>query len=234
MTINQETIIIKKIIQVVFIFLTIFLSNTLFSYASNLYGFCVQGSASKYNGQKQCSEIDEKFIISKTKIINGSKEFCSRLMNSHWSYLPLDLDHSVPREEVKKYFTFSSEADIYPKAGYFDINNDGTKEYIGWIQLYSGSGQGCTMEIFVELDDQKTHIKNSDLSDVLKIYSPQGLPSCREYNRAFEFEGKIYIENRRNLRLDSLEYSRPSTLSKVYIINGNSRKTVCEFKTTVK
>lgn len=230
-SLNQAMLI--KILSPLLITILFFFSNSSLLHASNLHGFCEVGPCCSYDATEECVANDKKFLIGKTKIISGSKDFCYRLMNSHWSYLPLDLEHSITRKESQEYLDLGDgSTTIYEKAGYFDINNDGEKEYIGWIQLHSGAGQGCDMEIFVELNEEKSHIKNSKLSDILKMYNSQGLPSCREYNRAFEFEGKTYIENRRTFEVENLDFMFPSTLSQVYIINENSRNTVCEFKTT--
>ena len=222
-----------KILSPLLITILFFFSNSPLLHASNIHGFCKQGRGGLYDTKEECSKSDQQFLINKTKITSGPKEFCSRLMNSYWSYLPLDLGHSIARKESQEYLDLGDgSATIYEKAGYFDINNDGKKEYIGWIQLHSGAGQGCDMEIFAELNEEKTHIKNSKLSGILKMYNSHSFPSCREYNRAFEFEGKTYIENRRTFDIENFEYYA-ETLSKVYLVNKNSLKTICEFKTKI-
>lgn len=187
-------------------------------------GFCSGPPCCSYETQA-CSVNDNEALITRSKIVSGSHEFCSKLMSSHWTYLPLDMEHTVPRTEAQKYLPLGDQTTrINPKAGYFDINNDGKAEYLGWIQLYSGAGSGCDVEVFVELNDQRDHIKHSVLSHLLNKHS------CREFNRAFKFEGKTYIENRRRHKISGLDYSLPNLLSEVFVIEGESRRSVCTFK----
>jgi hypothetical protein len=147
------------------------------------------------------------------------------MMKGRWSYIPMLIDHTVAREEVKEYLsTGDGSARISSSAGYFDINNDGKAEYLGWLQLYSGAGRGCDVEIFVELNPERTHLTSSTLSKLLSRHS------CEDYNRAFAFEGKIYIENRKTIELEGLDFGLPSVLTEVFIIEGEARRSVCTFE----
>lgn len=190
-------------------------------------GYCSGPPCCQYE-TSSCSERDNRALIGMSRITKGPVPFCSKLMNSHWSYIPLLIDHTVSQEEAREYLPLGDgTTDIASKAGYFDINNDGKNEYLGWLQLYSGAGQGCDVEIFVELNSERSHIKNSTLS---KLLSEQ---SCSDYNRAFRFEGKTYIENRMNIRLEGLDFMFPNILTEVFIIEGESRRSVCTFKLNV-
>ena len=137
----------------------------------------------------------------------------------------MNLDHTVSGNEAREYLPIGDRtARIASKAGYFDMNNDGKPEYLGWLQLYSGAGPGCDIEIFVELDEQRTHIKQSVLSSLLKE------DSCRTYNRAFRFDGNTYIENRRHIEVSELDFSLPAVLTEISIVEGASRRLVCTFE----
>jgi len=106
-------------------------------------------------------------------------------------------------------------------AGYFDINNDGTPENIGWIKAYSGAGSGCDIERFVQLDPERTSIANTKLTALL------GEAVCSDYHRAFRYKGKTYLENRRIKRLPS--YAYVDLLKQVIALEGDSRRVVCEY-----
>jgi len=187
-------------------------------------GYCKGPPCCQYEASS-CSEYDNRTLIGMSHITSGPKALCTKIMNSHWSYIPLLIDHTVPQEEAKEYLPIGDRsASIAQKAGYFDINNDGKNEYLGWLQLYSGAGQGCDIEIFVELNSERTHLKNSSLSKLLSDYS------CSDYNRAFRFEGKTYIENRRTIEQEDLNFGLPSILTEVFIIEGESKRVVCTFE----
>jgi hypothetical protein len=198
-------------------------ANALSEQNSGEVGYCAGPPCCTYEGTA-CSAEDNAALVYKSRIVDGQEAFCSKLMASRWTYLPLDHSHTVSQEEVQAYLrirggTPSMESNV----GYFDINNDGKPEYLGWIQLYSGAGSGCDVEIFVELDDQRAHIRRSQLSSLLAA------TTCRDYNRAFVFDGRTYIENRKTVDAPYLHYSLPSVLTEVFIIEGHSRRSVCKY-----
>lgn len=193
------------------------------------HGFCSDYRTTNIgNGYylKECSSKDSNTIKAISTLVSGAKELCNDFMFSYGPLTSLDLEHSVQRQEAQKYIPIGDRTTrIYPKAGYFDINNDGVNEYIGWLQLHSGAGRGCDIEIFAELDDQLSHIKNSTTSELLRDFS------CGKSHRAFEFKGKTYIETRRYLAPFG-KYSRVyKTLYEVYVIEGDTKNPVCSFAT---
>jgi hypothetical protein len=191
-------------------------------------GYCSKAPCCEYEGVA-CSEHDNNALIANSRVVKGPKAFCSRLMRAHWHYIPLDLDHGVSREEASAYLGSiaagrqDGSGKIWPAAGRFDINNDGKPEFLGWLQLYSGAGRGCDIEVYVELSKDRAHLKKSTLSLLL------GKNSCRDYNRAFNFEGKTYIENRRTIEREGLNFSLPGILTEIIIIEGSSRRAVCTY-----
>lgn len=186
-------------------------------------GYCAGPPCCRYEGSR-CSERDNRALIAMSRIVSGSKTFCSSLMNAHWSYLPLELDHTVTSQRANEYFSVrGASTEIAAKAGHFDINNDGNPEYLAWLSAYSGAGQGCDVEIYAELNKDRTDFERSTLSTLL------GQHSCRDYHRAFRFENKTYIENRRIIEQESLDFMFPSVLTEVHLLEGQNRHTVCKF-----
>ncbi len=194
----------------------------------SLVGYCAGPPCCQYQSEG-CSKADEGALIARSKVVSGPNEFCVEIMNSHWSYIPMELHHTVPREEAEKYLNSmvghnDGSGDIAPESGRFDINNDGKLENIGWLQLYSGAGQGCDVEVFVELNEDSSNIKKSHLSEIL---SANG---CYVYNRAFNFNGKNYIENRRTTEGERLDHPLTTVLTEIFIIENNSRHSVCKYE----
>jgi hypothetical protein len=142
-------------------------------------------------------EADNQRLIDKSRVVSGNKGFCTGLMNSHWRYLPLSESHTVTKDEASEFLALrGSGTDIDPHAGFFDINNDGKPEHLGRVSAYSGAGQGCDVEEFVEMNSERTHLVPSALTKLLEY------KQCETYERAFLFDGKTYIENRRILSLN--------------------------------
>jgi hypothetical protein len=70
-------------------------------------------------------------------------------MKGRWNYMPLDRGHTVSSDEAKKFLELrGSSTDVWPKAGFFDINNDGKPEYLVWMSAASGAGEGCDIEMY--------------------------------------------------------------------------------------
>lgn len=154
----------------------------------------------------------------------GDKPFCSTLMKSQWNYLPLDRAHTVSKDDAQDVLSLrGASTDIWPMAGYFDINNDGKPEYLVWMTAYSGAGQGCDIEMYAETDSSLSHIVHSPLTQLLADNR------CETYQRAFEFAHKIYLENRRTVSRPDLNFGLPSILTEVSIIEGIKRRSVCSF-----
>lgn len=214
----------RRYIAAIFLILA---SSNVTSEENGPVGYCSGPPCCQYQ-TSSCSEHDNRALISMSRITNGPMAFCSKLMNSQWSYIPLLLDHTISQKEASEYRLIRSGiTSIASKAGYFDINNDGKKEYLGWLQVYSGAGQGCDVEVFVELSPDRAHLKRSTLSKLLSEHS------CRSYNRAFKFGEKTYIENRRVIKLEALDFMLPSILTEVFIIEGESKRSVCTFQLNV-
>jgi hypothetical protein len=187
-------------------------------------GFCASSPCCRYEASS-CSEGNTSALIARSRIASGQEQFCAKLRSSQWTYLPLNVDHEVTREEANEYFPLrGAQTEIAPKAGHFDIDNDGKPEYLAWLSAYSGAGQGCDVEQFAELDQERAHIKRGALSDLLSY------DSCSTYNRAFEYEGKTFIENRMTIRFDGIRDILPHVLTEVFILEGGARRSVCTFE----
>jgi uncharacterized protein len=186
-------------------------------------GFCAGPPCCTYE-HKSCSASDTRSLIASARIVTGDRKFCTKLMNSQWHYLPMNLDHTVKEEETEDFLSLrAASTDIWPEAGYFDINNDGKPEYLAWLTAYSGAGQGCDVEIYAELNSDRTHLLHSPLTELL------GSNGCGTYQRAFRFEDKTYIENRRTIKRDSTDVMYPGVLTEVYMIKGNKMESICRF-----
>jgi len=152
-------------------------------------GICAGPPCCTYE-RPSCSASDTQSLIASNRVVKGNTEFCTRLMKSQWHYLPLTLDHTVKEDEAQEFLSLrGASTDIWPQAGYFDINNDGKPEYLAWLTAYSGAGQGCDIETYVEMNSERSHLLNSPLTTLLSSNE------CETYQRAFQFENKIYIEN---------------------------------------
>jgi hypothetical protein len=187
-------------------------------------GYCAGPPCCNYEHQS-CSESDNATLIAQSKIVKGNRKLCTALMKTHWNYLPLDRAHTVSSDEAAKFLALrGATTDIWPKAGYFDINNDGKPEYLVWMTAYSGAGQGCDIEMYAEVDGSLSRILDSPLTKLLADNT------CRTYQRAFRFGGKVYIENRRTLNYrEDLMFLLPSVLTEIYIIEGHKKRSVCRF-----
>ncbi len=187
-------------------------------------GYCAGPPLAQYE-HASCSTHDNDALIAKSRVVSGSPNFCARLMKSHWSYFPLDLDQTVTRDEAQQFLSVGGALAVTdPNAGFFDINNDGHPEYLGRLQDYSGAGQGCDIEIFVEMNPERTHLQRSALSALLGTDT-----KCGNYPRPFRYENKTYIENRKIVKMRSLNFMLPNVLTEVYIFEGNKRRSVCTF-----
>lgn len=186
-------------------------------------GYCAGPPCCSYE-RSSCSASDNAALIAQSEIARGDKPFCATLMKSQWRYLPLDRAHTVSKEDAQDVLSLrGASTDIWPKAGYFDINNDGKPEYLIWVTAYSGAGQGCDIEMYAEADSSLSHIVHSPLTQLLADNR------CETYQRAFRFAGKVYIENRRTVSRPDLNFGLPSILSEVYIIERLKRHSVCTF-----
>ena len=186
-------------------------------------GYC-SGGVGDDNIARACSVADNQRLIDESRVVSGDKGFCTRLMNSHWHYWPLAETHTVTEDEASEFLELrGSHTDIDPHAGFFDIDNDGKPEHLTRISSYSGAGQGCDVEEYVEMNAERTHLLPSTLTKLLEY------KKCETYERAFLFDGKTYIENRRILSLKEVPSMLPLVLSEVWIIEGNKKRSVCNF-----
>ena len=186
-------------------------------------GYCAGPPCCNYQHQS-CSASDNATLIAQSKIVKGDRKICTALMKGQWNYLPLDRGHTVSSDEAKKFLKLrGSSTDVWPKAGFFDINNDGKPEYLVWMAAASGAGEGCDIEMYAEVDSSLSHILDSPLTQLL------GANQCATYQRAFRFKGKTYIENRRDIHSYGLMFSLPSILTEVFIIEGRNKRSVCTF-----
>ena len=191
--------------------------------SSGMVSYC-SGGVSDDNIVRGCSVADNQRLIDESRVVSGDKGFCTRLMNSHWRYLPLAETHTVTKDEANEFLELrGADTDIDPHAGFFDINNDGKPEHLARITAYSGAGQGCDVEEYVEMNAERTHLVPSTLTKLLEY------KKCETYERAFLFDGKTYIENRRILSLKEVPSILPNVLSEVWIIEGNKKRSVCNF-----
>ena len=187
-------------------------------------GYCAGPPCCEYEHQS-CSAHDNGTLIEMSHVVSGSPDFCTQLMKSHWNYIPLNIEHTVTEKEATQFLRLpGANTGIDKYAGYFDINNDGHPKYLARLSAYSGAGPGCDIEMFVELNHERTHLLRSDLSALLK--SEIG---CKNYPRAFRFENKTYIENRKSVKIESLDFMLPDVLSDIYIFEGGKRRSVCKF-----
>jgi hypothetical protein len=186
-------------------------------------GYCAGPPSGSYE-HKSCSVHDNAALLAASRVVGGDHKFCTTLLKSQWNYLPLDHDHTIPEENVQHFLSVrGANTHIERTIGYFDINNDGRPEYLAWLSAYSGSGQGCDIEMYVEVDNSRSRIKDSPLTRLL------GDNPCETYQRAFRFKNKVYIENRRTVERSDLDFSLPDILTEVYIIEGQSKRSVCSF-----
>ena len=186
-------------------------------------GYCAGPPCCEYEHQS-CSASDNAALIATSKIVNGDRKLCSSIMKSRWNYLPLDRDHSVTLDDVTKVFDLpAAYPTIWPKVGYFDIDNDGRPEYLAWISAFSTAGPGCDIQRYIEVDRTRSTIADSPLNKVL------GDNKCGTYQRAFRFRGKTYIENRNISEHPELDFRLPNVLTEIYIIEGRKKRLVCAY-----
>ena len=127
-------------------------------------GYC-SGGVGDDNIARACSVADNQRLIDESRVVSGDKGFCTRLMNSHWHYWPLAETHTVTEDEASEFLELrGSHMDIDPHAGFFDIDNDGKPEHLTRISSYSGAGQGCDVEEYVEMSRRNGHICCRQLS----------------------------------------------------------------------
>jgi len=186
-------------------------------------GYCAGPPCCTYE-RSSCSARDNGALLAQSEVAAGDKRFCGTLMKSQWNYLPMDRPHTITGEEATDVLSLpGASTDLWPRAGYFDIDNDGKPENLVWMTAYSGAGQGCDIEMYAEADASLSHIVQSPLTKLLAENR------CETYQRAFQYSGKIYLENRRTIRRPDLEFALPSVLTEVYIIEGLRRRSVCSF-----
>jgi hypothetical protein len=182
----------------------------------------MHGPVGDYIKKKPCTAEEAEYVAARTRVVQGDQVYCRALLTTEYTLIDLHLPHSVSAEEAKTYLDLrGAETEIYPLAGYFDINNDGKPENIGWLKAYSGAGSGCGIERFVQLDSKRAHIANTKLTALL------GVNTCRDYYRAFQFQGRTYLENRRIKRLPT--YAFVDLLKDVVELDGYTRRSVCRF-----
>jgi len=181
--------------------------------------YCMTGSCCRYT-KELCSKSTSEDVIRRTRVIRGDRRFCQRLLRDEYEYINLSVPHSVTQEEGRSYLHSigGDTGDIDSSAAHVDINNDGTPEWISWGQSYSG--RGCDIEVYFELDPAKNHIRKSTLSALLSKHR------CRDYYRAFGYEGRIYLENRRTVLISS---GYVDLVREVTILTGTTSRSVCTF-----
>jgi uncharacterized protein YecT (DUF1311 family) len=191
--------------------------------SSGMVGYCAGPPCCSYE-RSSCSEADNQRLIERSRIVSGERTFCTRLMKSHWKYYPLSESHTVTEEEASDFLSLrGARTNIAEQAGSFDINNDGRVENLAWVTAYSGAGQGCNVEMYVEMNSDRTHLIPSALTKLL------GYENCETYQRAFPFEGRTYIENRQTLKLEQMDFMFPDVLTEVFVIEGEKKRSVCNF-----
>lgn len=184
--------------------------------------YCMHGPVGEYIKKSRCTPEETDYVVSRTRVVRGDQDFCSALLTSEYTLIDLDLPHSVSEEDATNYLNLrGATTEVYPMAGHFDINNDGKPENIGWLKAYSGAGSGCDVERFVQLDSKRARIANTKLTALL------GATTCSDYYRAFRYQGKIYLENRRIKRLPS--YAFVDLLKEVIALEGGTRRVVCRY-----
>ena len=184
-------------------------------------GYCMQGAVGQYI-QESCPAGETKNAVSRTKVTMGNQAFCRALLASEYTLIDLSLPHSISADEAGTHLQLrAAVTEIYEHAGYFDINNDGKPENIGWIKAYSGAGSGCGVEQYVQLDQKRAHIADTTLTATLSEHN------CSDYYRAVRYQGKTYLVNHRTVHIPS--YGYVGLLTEVLILNGNKRRSVCRF-----
>jgi len=184
-------------------------------------GYCMQGAVGQYI-QESCPAGETKKAISRTKVTMGNQTFCRALLASEYTLIDLSLPHSISADEASTHLNLrAATTEIYEYAGYFDINNDGNPENIGWIKAYSGAGSGCDVEQYVQLDQKRAHIADTTLTTTLSEHN------CRDYYRAVRYQGNTYLVNHRTVHIPS--YGFVGLLKEVLFLKGNTRRSVCRF-----
>lgn len=185
-------------------------------------GYCMHGPVGEYIKKSRCTPEETDYVVSRTRIVGGNQTFCGALLTAEYTLIDLNLSHSVSEEDAANYLSLrGATTEVYPMAGRFDVNNDGTPENIGWIKAYSGAGSGCDVERFVQLDSKRARIANTKLTALL------GATTCSDYYRAFRYKGKTYLENRRIKRLPS--YAYVDLIREVIALEGDARRVVCRY-----
>jgi hypothetical protein len=183
--------------------------------------YCMLGPSGDYI-QKPCTKEDTEYAVARTRVARGDKKVCGSFLTAEYTLLDLYLPHSVPGHEARTYLQRpGGDSALYPYAGHLDINNDGKREYIGWLTMYSSAGRGCDVQQFVQLDASRTHIARTALTTLLAENT------CGDYYRAFRYQGKTYLEIRRIERLHSYSVS---LLKYVVELKGDLRRYVCVFE----
>jgi len=172
----------------------------------------------EYLKDRTCVTEVDNYVVARTRVIHGDPSFCNTLLRAKYTLIDLDLPHTILEDDANKYLSLGgASTEVYPLAGNFDINNDGERENIGWIKAYSPAGRGCDIERFVQLDAKRAHIANTKLTEMLGA-------TCSSYYRAFRFEGRTYLENR---RFEPYYYT--NILKEVVALDGDKRRVVCEY-----
>ncbi|MEW5769300.1 MAG: hypothetical protein AB1831_02940 [Pseudomonadota bacterium] len=175
----------------------------------------------------QCSK-DLIATLSKSVLIKGkNKSFCRALLLERFDYIKFDIDHTVGHEEANAYINNSIRGDgsgrAEDKCALFDIDNDGTVEYVLPLKLWSGAGQGCDREYFAVLAENRSHImEGAHLNELLDINS------CSLYLKPFRYSGKTYLENRKTIYFEGPGYV--DLLTNVYLIDHFNRETLCTYE----
>lgn len=184
-------------------------------------GYCTQGAIGQYI-HEACPTAITMNVASRTKITGGDQVFCRAFLTSEYTLIDLSLPHSVSVVEAGTCLNLrGATTEIYEHAGYFDINNDGKPENIGWIKAYSGAGSGCDVEQYVQLDQKRAHIADTTLTSIL------GEHNCSNYSRAVRYQGRTYLLNSRTVHIQT--YGFVGLLTEVSILNGDKLTSVCRF-----